>query len=170
MTPFSLVQGHADDSFPGSPAVTVRHTFVHLEFFPGLGLCIPRSGSISPLFERLRECRMKISVNPVSISSSSKTPRTAKHTNKCTAKWVSGRHSSQNNPLPLLIKGPSPSPKKYVLKYGSWEALDWCKILLRGVGRICPPGKHHSENFQTSIKIEKCKHLFEMFGFGTILY
>jgi hypothetical protein len=38
-----------------------------------------------------------------------------------------------------------------------------------GVGTICPPGKHHSENFQKSLKIEKCKQLFEMFGFGTLL-
>ena len=29
-------------------------------------------------------------------------------------------------------------------KYGSWEALDGCKILLQVVGTICPPGKPHS--------------------------
>jgi hypothetical protein len=40
-----------------------------------------------------------------------------------------------------------------------------CKILLRGVGTICPPGKHRSANFQKSSKIE-CKHFCEMFGFG----
>jgi cytochrome b subunit of formate dehydrogenase len=42
-------------------------------------------------------------------------------------------------------------------------------MLLRGVGTICPPGKHHSENFRTSPKIEKCKQIFEMFGFCTLL-
>jgi hypothetical protein len=31
---------------------------------------------------------------------------------------------------------------------------------------ICPPGKHHSVNFQKSPKIEKCEQFFEMFGFG----
>jgi hypothetical protein len=46
------------------------------------------------------------------------------------------------------------------LKYGSREALDGCKILLPGVGTICPPGKHHSENFPKSLKIEKCAHFF----------
>ena len=29
-------------------------------------------------------------------------------------------------------------------KYGSWEALDGCKILLQVVGTICPLGKSHS--------------------------
>ena len=52
---------------------------------------------------------------------------------------------------------------------GSWEALDGCKILLRGVGMICPPGKHHSENFQKSLKIAKRKQILEMFGSGTLL-
>ena len=28
--------------------------------------------------------------------------------------------------------------------YGTWGLLVVCKILLRGVGRICPPGKYHS--------------------------
>jgi hypothetical protein len=37
------------------------------------------------------------------------------------------------------------------------------------VGMICLPGKHHSENFRKSPKIEKCKRFFEMFGFGTLL-
>ena len=31
--------------------------------------------------------------------------------------------------------------------YGRWEDLAACKILLRGVGIICPLGKQHSENF-----------------------
>ena len=53
--------------------------------------------------------------------------------------------------------------------YRSWNALEGCKMLLRGVGMICPPGKHHSENFQKSPKIEKCTQFFEMFGFGTLL-
>ena len=41
-------------------------------------------------------------------------------------------------------------------------------MILRGVGMICPQGKHHSENFQKSRKIKKCKQFSEMFGFGTI--
>ena len=28
--------------------------------------------------------------------------------------------------------------------YGSWEGLVGGKILVQGVGTICPPGKHHS--------------------------
>jgi hypothetical protein len=74
------------------------------------------------------------------------------------------------NPHPLLIKGPP--PRAFVslfLQYGSWEALDGCKMLLRGEGTICPPGKRHAENFHKSFKIEKCKHLFFMFGFGILL-
>ena len=31
--------------------------------------------------------------------------------------------------------------------YGSWEDLVACKILLRDVGIICPPGKPNYENF-----------------------
>ena len=37
--------------------------------------------------------------------------------------------------------------------YGIWEDLVACKILLRVVAVICPPGKHHSEYFVKSIKI-----------------
>ena len=36
--------------------------------------------------------------------------------------------------------------KKYDFAlYGSWEGLVGSKILLRGVGTICPPGEHMSE-------------------------
>jgi hypothetical protein len=28
------------------------------------------------------------------------------------------------------------------------------------VGMICPPGKHHPENFQNIFKIEKCKQFW----------
>jgi hypothetical protein len=60
------------------------------------------------------------------------------------------------NPHPLFIKGPPHSSyaKTFVLKYGSWEAPDGCKILPWGVGTICPPGKHHSDNFPMSPKME----------------
>jgi hypothetical protein len=34
--------------------------------------------------------------------------------------------------------------------YTIWEGSAACKILLQGVGVICPPGKHYSENFQKS--------------------
>ena len=62
-----------------------------------------------------------------------------------------------NNPHPLLIKG-------FVLvflKYGSWEALDWCEILLRGVGTICPPGEQYSENFRKSPKSREVYTMFQ---------
>ena len=37
--------------------------------------------------------------------------------------------------------------KTFFALYGRWENLAACKILLRGVGISCPPGKQHSENF-----------------------
>ena len=50
--------------------------------------------------------------------------------------------------LELFFRGWAQNPenpiKKYFLKNGRLEALDGCKILLRGVGSFCPPGKHHS--------------------------
>ena len=44
---------------------------------------------------------------------------------------------------------PNPDPPKsatfgFLALYGTWEALDGCKILPRGVGTIRRPGKHHS--------------------------
>ena len=44
--------------------------------------------------------------------------------------------------------------------YGIWEDLVACKILLRGVAVICPPGKHHSENFPKSVKINQNREDF----------
>ena len=37
--------------------------------------------------------------------------------------------------------------------YGNWEGVVACKILLRGVAVICPPGKHHPDNFRKSVEI-----------------
>ena len=48
-----------------------------------------------------------------------------------------------------------------------WEGSTVLKILLQGVGVICPPGKHHSENWLFGPQIEKCEHFVGMFCFGT---
>jgi hypothetical protein len=55
------------------------------------------------------------------------------------------------------------------LKYGSWEALDGCKILLRGVGTICPPGKQYSENLKKHKKSRSVNMFFKCSDLGTLL-
>ena len=42
-----------------------------------------------------------------------------------------------------------------LLTYDRWEDATASKILVQGVGVICQPDKHHSENFQKSPQIEK---------------
>ena len=59
------------------------------------------------------------------------------------------------HPHPLLIKPPPQHKKTRFSQYGSWEALDGCKILLRGVGTICLPGKQYSKNFPKSRTFRK---------------
>ena len=51
------------------------------------------------------------------------------------------------HPLKLCcLQKKTKSRKKLIFAlYGSWEALDGCKILLQVMGTICPPGKPHSE-------------------------
>ena len=44
------------------------------------------------------------------------------------------------------------SDKSMFALYGTWGPLDGCKILLRGVGTFCPPGK----TIQTSQKFGLC--------------
>ena len=50
--------------------------------------------------------------------------------------------------LELFYSGKSQIPpnleKKCFSLYGSWEALDGCKILVQVVRSFCRPGKHHS--------------------------
>jgi hypothetical protein len=69
--------------------------------------------------------------------------------------------------LTLLVKAP-PSKNIYIFERWQLGGSRWSQMLLRGVGMVCPPGKHHSENFQKTFEIEKGKYLFEMFGFGTL--
>jgi hypothetical protein len=74
-----------------------------------------------------------------------------------------------HEPPPPVNEGPPPPPrllKTHFWKYGSWEALDGCKLLLWGVGTICPPGKHHSENFQQSPQIENVNMFSEWSDLG----
>jgi hypothetical protein len=51
-------------------------------------------------------------------------------------------------------------------RHGIWHGLAACKIQLQGVGVICPPGKHHSENLFFEPKSTSGHILFKCSDFG----
>jgi hypothetical protein len=68
------------------------------------------------------------------------------------------------SPPPPVNNGPPP----VFCVFLKWQlgGSRWVQNTPTGCGKDLPTRQHHSENFQKSPNIEKCKQFFQMFGFG----